>query len=82
MEKKTLTNEEIIQLKNLHQKRIQLIEGFGLLEIKYQEYLLEKNNLIKDFEILNKTEQEVGEFLITKYGNGTIDLEKGEIEIK
>ena len=78
METKVLTQEEIQQLKNVSEKRIQLIENFGLLEIKLQEIQSQKETLQKDLKNLIDQETQLGVTLQQKYGNGSIDLEKGE----
>jgi DNA-binding protein H-NS len=78
MEKKVLTQEEITQLKNVREKRIQLVESFGILELRTQEINLQKENLKDNFKQLIQEETDLGENLQQKYGDGSIDLEKGE----
>ena len=45
METKVLTQEEIQQLKDVREKRIQLTENFGVLESRIQEFQIQKEIL-------------------------------------
>jgi hypothetical protein len=78
MEKKVLTQEEITQLKNAREKRIQLVESFGILESRIQEFNLQKDYLKEEFKKLIQEENDLGRNLQQKYGDGSIDLDKGE----
>jgi len=78
MEKKVLTQEEITQLKNIREKRVQLVESFGILESRLQEINLQKENLKNNLKQLIQEETDLGKNLQQKYGDGSIDLERGE----
>ena len=78
MEKKVLTQEEITQLKNVRERRIQLVESFGILESRIQEINLQKENLKDELKKLIQEETDLGRNLQQKYGDGSIDLDKGE----
>lgn len=75
METKVLTQEEITQLKDVQQKRSSLNEQFGVLEIQYD---IQKQTLISKLNQLLQVEEQLGKQLQEKYGDGTINLEKGE----
>ena len=75
METKVLTQEEITQLKDVQQKRTLLNEQFGILEIQYE---IQKQTLISKLNQLLQVEEKLGKQLQEKYGDGTIDIEKGE----
>ena len=75
METKVLTQEEIIQLRDVQQKRSSLNEQFGILEIQYD---IQKQTLISKLNQLLQVEEQLGKQLQEKYGDGTINLEKGE----
>ncbi len=77
METKVLTQEEIIQLKKIQQDRFSLIENYGLVEVQIQELKHVKEQLNTNLTDLKKIEEELGKQLQTKYGEGSIDLEKG-----
>ena len=78
METKVLTQEEVQSLKNAREKRIQITEGFGILESRIQELQLQKEVLKQELKNLVEQETQLGGALQQRYGNGSIDLEKGE----
>ena len=78
METKVLTQEEITQLKAVQQERFTLIDKFGTIEIQVQELESMKQKLKLEYEKLKQKEDVLGKQLQTKYGDGTINLEKGE----
>jgi stress response protein YsnF len=81
METKVLEQEEIQSIKDLQVKREQLMADFGFIEMRIQELELQKENLINALVEVRNSEATLSNELQTKYGNGTIDLEKGEITI-
>ena len=78
METKVLTQEEITQLKSVQQERYSIIDKFGTIEIQFQELESTKQKLKLDYEKLKQKEEVLGKQLQSKYGDGTINLEKGE----
>ena len=78
METKVLTQEEITQLKAVQQERYSLIDKFGTVEIQFQELESIKQKLKLEYEKLKQKEEVLGKQLQDKYGDGTINLEKGE----
>jgi stress response protein YsnF len=78
MTTKVLTPEEIQSLKLIQDKRIQLVEQFGVLEMRLQDLELQKEQLKTELKQLRQEEIKVGETLQQKYGDGSINLEKGE----
>lgn len=78
MTTKVLTPEEIQSLKLIQDKRIQLVEQFGVLEMRLQDLEYQKEQLNTELRQLRQKEILVGENLQQKYGDGSIDLEKGE----
>jgi hypothetical protein len=78
MTTKVLTQEEITQLKAIQEKRFQLTEQFGIIELRIQEYNLQKEYLVDELKKLRQEEITAGETLQKKYGDGSINLEKGE----
>jgi len=78
METKVLTQEEITQLKAVQQERYSIVDKFGTIEIQFQELESTKQKLKLDYEKLKQKEEVLGKQLQTKYGDGTINLEKGE----
>ena len=78
METKVLTQEEITQLKAVQQERYSIIDKFGTIEIQFQELESIKQKLKLEYEKLKQKEEVLGKQLQDKYGDGTINLEKGE----
>ena len=78
METKVLTQEEITQLKTVQQERYSIIDKFGTIEIQFQELESTKQKLKLEYEKLKQKEEVLGKQLQAKYGDGTINLEKGE----
>jgi hypothetical protein len=78
MEKQVLTQEEIQSLKNIQSNQSLLIEQLGLLEYKILILEKEKQKLKQTLQNQIETEEQIGKQLQQKYGDGSIDLEKGE----
>ena len=78
MTTKVLTQEEIKLLKSIQEKRLQLTEQFGIIELRFQELELQKDYLKEELKKLRQEEIKTGESLQQKYGDGTINLERGE----
>lgn len=78
METKKLNPEILNNLKKIQKEGNELIDGFGLIEYQIQDLKLKKGLLIEKFKILKNQEKEVIEKLQSEYGDGKIDLDKGE----
>ena len=73
-----LTQEELQEIKNFQNKRGTLIQQFGILEFNIQDLELQKQQLSVELNNLKQLEAQIGSKLPDKYGEGTIDIEKGE----
>ena len=78
METKVLTQEEIESLKLVREKRIQLTENFGVIESRIQEFSIQKELFKEELKNLIQEETNLGKILQQKYGDGSINLERGE----
>jgi len=78
MEKQVLTQEEIQSLKNIQNNQSLLIEQLGTLEYRILILEKEKQKLKQTLQNQLETEEQIGKQLQQKYGDGSIDLEKGE----
>lgn len=78
MEKQVLTQEEIQSLKNIQNNQSLLIEQLGTLEYRILILEKEKQRLKQTLQNQLETEEQIGKQLQQKYGDGSIDLEKGE----
>jgi len=78
MTTKPLTTEEIQKLKDIQKTQNDLVDKFGIIE--YQIAILEqqKQKLKEDLIVYKQKEDQIGSELQLKYGDGTINLEKGE----
>jgi hypothetical protein len=78
MESKVLTQEEIQSLKELQENQLNLLTTLG--DIEYQISILESKKQFLKNQVLKQIENEakIGKELQEKYGDGNIDLEKGE----
>ena len=78
MEKQVLTQEEIQSLNLIQDRQQALLDRFGDLEYKIQILELEKQKLKQSLQKQLEEEEQIGKQLQQKYGDGSIDLEKGE----
>jgi hypothetical protein len=81
MEKKVLTQEEIQSLKKLQINQANIITALGSVEYQLEVLTLQKQNLKIELQKQLEEETKTSEELSKKYGEGNIDLEKGEIII-
>ena len=73
-----LTQEELQEIKDFQKKQQILLQQFGSIEIDIQNLKLQKQQLIVELSNLKQLETQVGSKLQDKYGEGTINIEKGE----
>jgi len=78
METKVLTQEELQQIKDIRQEKSILVEQFGLIEYSIQDLEQQKQLLNSSLSDIKQKEIELGKTLQEKYGDGTINVEKGE----
>jgi hypothetical protein len=78
MENTKLTQEELQQLQEIQQQNQALALEFGNLELTKIQIENRYDELVEFHTQLKDKEKEIGKELSEKYGNGTIDLEKGE----
>jgi stress response protein YsnF len=73
-----LTQEELQEIKDFQIKKQTLVQQFGFVEINIQDLKLQKQQLSIELNNLKQLETQIGSKLQDKYGEGTIDIEKGE----
>lgn len=88
MADKILTAQEINTLKDLNKDFGKTLNSLGDIEVKLnllkekeKELLQEKQGLIADYATLRNKESDITNQLLEKYGEGTIDIESGKIEL-
>lgn len=77
MAEQKLTPEEVNEIKSIQKTQETLLNSFGELEFQIQTLELQKEKLVEQLEKYKTEEQNLAKNLSTKYGNGTIDVEKG-----
>jgi hypothetical protein len=78
MENTKLTIEEVEKLQEIQQKNAAVANELGNLEVTKLQIEARRVEIIEYFNNLKTEEQTFGKELSEKYGNGSIDLEKGE----
>jgi hypothetical protein len=73
-----LTQEELQEIKDFQTKRQTLVQQFGIIEFNIQDLELQKQQLSVDLNNLKQLETQIGSKLQDKYGEGTINIDKGE----
>ena len=79
-EVKKLTTEELNSVKSIRQEYSSLSIALGDLELQASNIAREKARLLDAHKQLIEKESELAKQLQEKYGQGTIDLETGEIK--
>jgi len=78
MENKVLTQEEIQSLKTIQTNQSNLVQALGTVEYRIQLLELDKQSLKSQLQKQIEDETKIAKELQEKYGDGNIDLEKGE----
>lgn len=78
MTTQVLTQEEIQQIQGLQSTRDQLTIDFGYIEFQIQELKLKKESLVDALIQLKNQEIQIGKEISEKYGEGSINITKGE----
>lgn len=78
MEPIKLTEEELEKLVELQRKSSMMTQEFGNLEIMKLQVEARKNELVAFYNQVKEDELTFGKELSEKYGDGTINIEKGE----
>ena len=85
---KMLSAEEINNLKDLNKNFGKTLNSLGDIEVKLNlikqketELIKEKEGLFSDYSTLRTKETEITTQLLDKYGEGTIDIDSGKIEL-
>jgi hypothetical protein len=78
METKVLTQEEIQSLKTIQTNQLNLIQSLGTIEYRLQLLDLDKQSLKLQLQKQVEEETIIAKELQEKYGDGNINLEKGE----
>jgi len=77
MAEQKLAPEEVNEIKSIQETQETLVTSFGELEFQIQTLELQKEKLVEQLEVYKTKEKELANQLSQKYGNGTINIEKG-----
>ena len=78
MTTQVITPEELTQVQSLQSRRDQLTIDFGYIEFQIQELELKKESLVDALTQLKNEEIQIGKEISEKYGEGSINITKGE----
>lgn len=78
---KKLSEEELQILKDYQIRTNTIVGGLGKIELQLAALEDQKDIFLEDFKNLQKEQNKTAQELQEKYGEGNIDLEKGEITI-
>ena len=78
MTTQVITPEELTQVQSLQSRRDQLTIDFGYTEFQIQELELKKESLVDALIQLKNQEIQIGKEISEKYGEGSINITKGE----
>ena len=73
-----LSQEELQQLKDFQRSDNEITFALGQIELRKVFLEKDKQNLQNQYQSLLQNQEKVGKELQEKYGEGNIDLEKGE----
>lgn len=73
-----LSQEELQQLKDFQRSENEITFALGQIELRKVFIERDKQALQSEFQSLLQKQDELGKTLQEKYGDGSIDLEKGE----
>ena len=75
---KKFTTDELTKLKDIANKYVEIQGKLGTFEIQKAMIEKQKVDILSELHELQKDEDSLGIQLNEKYGEGTIDIEKGE----
>ena len=78
MENKKLTTEEIEKFQLIQQKNNLIVNELGSIELVKLQVEKRRTEALNFLTSLREEEQAFGKELSEKYGDGTVDIEKGE----
>jgi len=79
MENKKLSEEEVSKLKNYQNETNEIVGALGQIELQFELLEEKKEEILKKFKKLRVDQNQLAKELTEKYGDGNLDLEKGEI---
>lgn len=76
-----ITQEELLQLQNIQQTQQQITTQLGQVQIQKQQLKLKKQQLLELLTQLEQESQTLSQFLESKYGQCSIDINTGQVTV-
>ena len=78
MENKKLSTEEVATLKSYQDTTTEIVGGLGQIKLNIELLEQKEDELLERFRTLQKSQSATAVELTKKYGDGNLDIEKGE----
>jgi|TARA_B100000424_G_C22643880_1_gene355633 hypothetical protein len=78
MENKKLSTEEVATLKSYQDTTNEIVGGLGQIKLNIELLEQKEDELLERFRNLQKSQAATAVELTKKYGDGNLDIEKGE----
>jgi hypothetical protein len=82
MKSKKLSEKELQTLKDYQIKTNEILSVLGSIELQFDALKTQKEEVLKEFQTLQKNQTKTGKELQDKYGEGNINLEDGDFTPK
>jgi hypothetical protein len=79
MANKKLSKEEVAKLKDYQNDTNEIVGALGQIELQFELLEEKKEEVLEKFKKLRVNQSNLAKELTEKYGDGNLDLEKGEI---
>ena len=79
MANKKLSEEEVAKLKSYQNDTNGIVGALGQIELQFELLEEKKEEILEKFKTLRTNQSALAKELTEKYGDGNLDLEKGEI---
>lgn len=79
MANKKLSEEEVAKLKSYQNDTNEIVGALGQIELQFELLEEKKEEILEKFKTLRTNQSTLAKELTEKYGDGNLDLEKGEI---
>ncbi len=78
MENKKLSTEDVATLKSYQDTTNEIVGGLGQIKLNIELLEQKEDELLERFRTLQKSQSATAVELTKKYGDGNLDIEKGE----
>ena len=79
MANKKLSEEEVAKLKSYQNDTNEIVGALGQIELQFELLEEKKEEILEKYKTLRTNQSALAKELTEKYGDGNLDLEKGEI---